>query len=121
MRYLFALLLLASCAKEEPRMARVEFHSVCRACVVESTGGGGSMEGSRTWEAMVEVGSEAFIRSTPTMGADTSAMVWITVDGFQQAMRYSTQPLRTPYRTDGYRAVEVRLVVPDLDKWGVAH
>ena len=109
-------MVLASCANDEPHIARVTFHTVCDNCFVESSGGGGQVHGEGQWEAMREVGDEVFITARPTNISDTATAIWMKVDGFQQDFVFTNC-----MDSAGLRSVEIRLAVPELDKYGVPH
>ena len=114
-----AIMLLSACAKEEPAPVVVSFNSICGSCMVtwgitgvssqqDSIGGANNVY---TREVTASVGDEVFITATPFISTTTATFVWLKVSGFQQDLAYAK------FDT----TVTLRMLVPELDRYGVKH
>ena len=112
-------LLLSSCAKEQASLARVSVKAICGGCTVTYGANGadkGTVEltGSREWSWLEQVGNDVRIRAVSTIPSDTTTMVVIDVNGFQQAMQFTGKI--TP--TNVGVAADATISVPKLNRSG---
>lgn len=110
--FLVAAIALVGCKQEADPVAQVTFKTICGGCIMESSAGGGTTDFILEKTQTFSVGEEVYIRATPTHPSDTTTMVSVLVNGFQQAMEYNGIVDTT------LRPVEVRLLVPELNKYG---
>jgi hypothetical protein len=121
MKYLPILLvvLLSSCAKEQASLARVTVKAICGGCTVTYGANGvdkgtEQLTGSREWSWLEQVGNNVTIRAVSTTPSETTTMVIINVNGFQQAMQFTGKI--TPANVGV--AAEASISVPQLNRFG---
>jgi hypothetical protein len=116
---IFLALVLTSCAKEQASLARVTVKAICGGCTVTYGANGvdqgtEQLTGSREWSWLEQVGNNVSIRAVSTTPSETTTMVIINVNGFQQAMQFTGKI--TPANVGV--AAEASISVPQLNRFG---
>lgn len=113
------LILLSSCAKEQPLLTRVTVRAICGGCTVTYGAAGADkgseqLSGSREWSWLEAVGNDVRIRAVSTQTSSSATMVMIHVNGFQQTIDFTGKIDSTNLGV----AAEASIIVPRLDRFG---